>query len=154
MKLAGKFSFALAALLGFAILTSATAALAKQAHHEGKSLVRDKSDGHHEIDHHGKHTVSVEMRGGKIHEFHVKHSEKGEIPVKKYKTHHKMALNAPNAHVVNASYDPAALQEDLGMTYIGYSYIDDYGDEQIYWYPAEMIEDPYTGAIDYVPLNQ
>ena len=45
-----------------------------------------------------------------------------------------MALNAPNAHVVYASYDPAALQEDLGTTYIGYSYIDDNGDEQIYWY--------------------
>jgi len=56
--------------------------------------------------------------------------------------------------VVYASYDSAAMQEDLGSTWVGYSYIDDNGDEQIYWYPAEMIEDPDTGAIDYVPLDQ
>jgi hypothetical protein len=154
MKLGRSVSFALAALLGLAVLANAPAALAKQAHHDGKALMKDKSDGHHDIDHHGKHTVSVEMRHGKIHEFHVKHSEKGEIAVKKYKTHKKMALNAPNAHVVYASYDSAAMQEDLGSTWVGYSYIDDNGDEQIYWYPAEMIEDPYTGAIDYVPLDQ
>lgn len=34
-----------------------------------------------------------------------------------------------------------------------YSYVDDNGDEQIYWYPAEMVEDPDTGAIEYVPTN-
>ena len=39
----------------------------------------------------------------------------------------------------------------LGMTYIGYSYVDDYGDEQIYWYPYDMILDGDTGAVEYVP---
>ena len=79
MKLGRSVSFALAALLALCVLGYAPAAMAKQSHHDGKALIRDKSDGHHDIDHHGKHTVSVEMRHGKIHEFHVKHSEKGEI---------------------------------------------------------------------------
>ena len=26
-------------------------------------------------------------------------------------------------------------------------------DEQIYWFPAEMVVDPLTGAVDYVPLT-
>jgi hypothetical protein len=43
--------------------------------------------------------------------------------------------------------------QDLGMTYIGYSYTDDYGNEYIYWFPYEMIYDGDTGAIEYVPLS-
>jgi len=145
------FSFALAAAFGLAVLLNAPAAMAKQAHHDAKQLLRDKSDGRHDIDHHGKYTASVEMRNGKVHAMHVRHSEKGEITLKKYKTNRKMALNAPG-HVVYASLELGMFQ-DLGTVYIGYSYIDDNGDEQIYWYPAEMVEDPYTGAIDYVPTS-
>jgi hypothetical protein len=29
---------------------------------------------------------------------------------------------------------------------------DDYGDEQIYWYPYDMILDGDTGAVEYVPV--
>jgi hypothetical protein len=144
-------SFALAAVFGLAVLLNSPAAVAKQTHHDAKQLIRDKSDGRHDIDHHGKYTASVEMRNGKIHAMHVRHSEKGEITLKKYKTNRKMVLNA-QGHVVNASLESGMFQ-NLGTVYIGYSYIDDNGDEQIYWYPAEMIEDPYTGAIDYVPTN-
>jgi hypothetical protein len=36
--------------------------------------------------------------------------------------------------------------------WIGYSYIDDYGNEVIYWFPYDMILDGATGAIDYVPV--
>ena len=39
----------------------------------------------------------------------------------------------------------------VGTTYIGYSYIDDYGDEVIYWFPYDMIYDGDTGAIECVP---
>jgi hypothetical protein len=28
----------------------------------------------------------------------------------------------------------------------------DLGDEYYYWFPAEMVIDPFTGAVDYVPL--
>jgi hypothetical protein len=37
--------------------------------------------------------------------------------------------------------------------YIGYSYIDDQGNEEIYWFPAEEIYDADTGAVEYVPLS-
>ncbi len=40
----------------------------------------------------------------------------------------------------------------LGTVWIGYAYIDDYGYEEIYWYPYEMIYDGNTGAVEYVPL--
>ena len=33
------------------------------------------------------------------------------------------------------------------------AFIDDNGDEQIYWFPYEMILDGDTGAIEYVPLT-
>ena len=42
--------------------------------------------------------------------------------------------------------------QDLGTVWIGYSYIDDYGYEVIYWFPYDMIYDGDTGAIEYIPL--
>jgi len=146
-----RLSLALAAVLSLGVLLNSPIAMAKPIHHDAKQLVRDKSDGHHEIERKGKVTASVEMRNGKIHDLHVRHSEKGDLPVKKYKTHRKMALNA-TGHLVYASLLSGQM-EDMGTVYIGYSYTDDNGDEQIYWFPAEMIEDPYTGAVEYVPTN-
>jgi hypothetical protein len=33
----------------------------------------------------------------------------------------------------------------------GYSYIDDDGNEEIYWFPEELILDGDTSAVEYVP---
>ena len=151
MNRSQRLFLALALVVGLAVLVNSPAVMAKQNHHDAKQLLRDKSDGRHDIDHHGKYTASVEMRNGKIHAMHVRHSEKGEIALKKYKTNRKMALNTLG-HVAYASLESAMFQ-DLGTVYIGYAYIDDNGDEQIYWLPAEMIEDPLTGAIEYVPTS-
>ena len=142
------------AVLGMLMVGSATATAAKPAHHhhDAKQLLADKRDGHHDIDHHGKFTASVEMKGGKVAEFHVRHSEKGEIPVKKYTSHTKMA-QAASAHIVNASLVLAHGGQDMGTVYIGYSYIDDDGNEEIYWVPADMVVDPYTGAVEYVAAD-
>jgi len=119
-------------------------------HHDGKQLVGDnlKHDGHHDIDHKGKYTASVEVKNGKIAALHVKHSEKGNIPVKKYKTHKKMA-QAARGHIVYASF-VAAQMEDMGTVYIGYAYVDDDGNEEIYWFPYDMIVDGDTGAVEYI----
>jgi hypothetical protein len=39
------------------------------------------------------------------------------------------------------------------IVYVGYSFIDPLtGIEQYYWYPATMVVDPLTGAVDYVPV--
>jgi hypothetical protein len=40
--------------------------------------------------------------------------------------------------------------QDMGTVYIGYAYTDEYGNEEIYWFPEEMIEDLDTGAVEYV----
>jgi hypothetical protein len=137
----------------FGMLLLVATAAAKGSHHDAKHLLGDnvKNDGHHEIDHKGKYTTSVEVKNGKVAGMHVKHSEKGDIPVKKYKTHNKMA-KAADGHIVYASFT-SAQDQDLGTVYIGYSYVDDNGDEEIYWFPEEMILDGDTGAVEYVPTS-
>jgi len=129
------------------------AAAKKQNHHDGHRLVaaKLKTDGHHDIEKRGHYTASVESKGGKIAAFHVVHDTKGAIPVKKYKTNKKV-VQATGSHVTYASFAlPQAT--DMGTVYIGYSYIDDDGNEEIYWFPAEMIVDGDTGAVEYVPLS-
>jgi hypothetical protein len=125
-------------------------------HHDGKSLLGDKikQNGRHKFHQNGKFTASADVNNGKIRGIHVTHADRGDVPVKKYKTNKKMAeLSAAGGimpvNLVLAQYGGA---DSLGEVWIGYSYIDDYGDEVIYWYPYEMIEDPYTGAVEYVPV--
>jgi hypothetical protein len=144
---------AVLAVFGLMALAGTVVAAGKANHHDAKQLLGDKakSDGHHVIHTKGKYTTSVETRNGKISALKVKHSEKGDIPVKKYKTEHKMA-QAATGHVVYASFG-SAQAEDMGTVYIGYAYTNDEGDQEIYWFPAEMIEDGTTGAVEYVPLN-
>jgi hypothetical protein len=121
-------------------------------HKNGKDMLGEKikQNGEHHIDKVGKHDVAVKVSNGKIAGLHVKHAEKGDVPVTKYKTKKKMAANDTGFRY--AAYMPVQYQ-DLGVTYIGYSFIDDFGEEQIYWFPYEMILDGDTGAIDYVPLS-
>lgn len=130
----------------------------KHQHLSGPQLVGDKikTPGKHVIDQRGKFTSTATVKNGKIAGINVKHSEKGEVHVTKYKTKRKMAANAGEADgIFLASYHHGLLAQvqDLGTTYIGYAYIDDYGEEVIYWFPVEMIYDGDTGAIDYVPLD-
>ena len=129
------------------------AAAKKQNHHDGHRLVaaKLKTDGHHDIEKRGHYTASVESKGGKIAAFHVVHDTKGAIPVKKYKTNKKM-VQATASHLTYASF-ALAQDTDMGTVYIGYSYIDDDGNEEIYWFPAEEIVDGDTGAVEYVPLS-
>jgi hypothetical protein len=125
-------------------------------HHSGEQLLGNKihANGNHVIDKVGKQTVSVSVKDGKLTSFRVKHSTKGEVAVKKYKSTKRMA-QAGGVVMTFASFDPTLLaqEQDLGTTWIGYSFIDDYGDEEIYWFPYEMIYDGDTGAVDYIPLG-
>lgn len=145
----------LAALVALAFLGNAAfAVVAKvQHHHNGTQLVGDKlqHDGRYDIDHKGKYTTSVDVKGGKIAALRVRHSEKGAIPVKKYETHKRLAQTG-GEHLIYTSFRLAQMQ-DLGTEWVGYSYVDDDGNEEIYWYPVEEIYDGDSGAIDYVPLN-
>jgi hypothetical protein len=146
-----------AIVIAFSLLATGSVAFAavakKQNHHDGGRLVaaKLKTDGHHDIDKKGHYAASVDSKGGKIAAFHVVHDTKGAIPVKKYKTSKKM-VQATGAHLTYASF---ALPQDTDMSTveIGYSYIDDDGNEEIYWFPAEEILDGDTGAVEYVPLS-
>ena len=121
-------------------------------HHNGKNLVghKIKQNGKHKFHEHGKHSAFVNVKDGKIAGVEVTHAEKGKVPVKKYKTNKKMA-DAPAGGLQRASFVLAQAQS-LGTTWIGYAYLDDYGDEIIYWFEYEMILDGDTGAVEYVPV--
>ena len=125
----------------------------KQKHENGKSLVGDKikKNGKHEFHKQGKHTAFVDVQDGKIRGVSVKHAERGDVPVKKYKTNQKV-VDAGGAGIMPVNL-LLAQAYSLGTTYIGYSYFDDYLDEEvIYWFPYEMIYDGDTGAVEYVPI--
>jgi hypothetical protein len=124
----------------------------KAKHNNGKSLVGDKikKNGKHELHKNGKHTAFVDVQDGKIRGVNVKHAEKGDVPVKKYKTNKKMADASTNGiQPVNLILAQAY---SGGTTWIGYAYIDEWGDEVIYWFEYELIYDGDTGAVEYVPV--
>lgn len=149
-----RFLTAFVVTLGaFALVNGAVAAPpAKHQHkHEnGKQLLGDKikTNGKHVLHKKGDHTVSVDVKDGKIAALHVKHAKKGDLPVKKYKTSKKMAA-ADGFQYASLMLVQA---QSLGTVYIGYAYYDDYGNEEIYWFPYEMIYDGDTGAVDYIPI--
>ena len=124
----------------------------KHNHHDGAKLLGEKlkKNGKHLLEKKGPHTVSIDVKDGKIAGLHAKHDTKGELPVKKYKTDKKMVQ--ADTGFKYASFVPVQYTY-LGTTYIGYSYYDDYGDEVIYWFPYDMILDGDTGAIEYYPAS-
>src|SRR6185503_6721791 len=89
---------------------------AHQRHnHSGHALLGAKihTNGRHVIDKVGKSTVTAEVKGGKVAGVKVKHSEKGALAVKKYKTKSTQKLGqAGGASVRFASYDPVQLAQD------------------------------------------
>jgi hypothetical protein len=142
---------AIVVVVGMFALTNVAFAAPKANHHDGKQMLGDKikTNGNHVIHQKGKYTTTVEVKDGKVAGVHVKHAKKGDIPVKKYKTNKKMAMDGGSP--VTALSLLSLQDQYLGTVYIGYSYIDEYGNEEIYWFPYDMILVGYTGAIDYVP---
>jgi hypothetical protein len=122
-------------------------------HFAGKDLVgaNIRNDGHHKFHENGRFSAFVNVSKGKITGVNVKHSEKGDVPVTKYKTTKQMA-EGPTSGIQLASFVLAQAQY-VGTIWIGYAYIDDWGDEIIYWFPYDMIFDGDTGAIEYYPAS-
>lgn len=143
-------SLAIVGSLSLLGLAGAANAAGKANHHNGQQLLGDKikTNGNHVLHTKGAYTTSVDVQGGKIAGVHVKHAKNGDVPVKKYKTNKKMAQAGSNPFHLAAF---VLVQEYVGTTYIGYSYVDEYGNEEIYWFPYDMILDGDTGAIVYVP---
>lgn len=133
---------------------------AKAEHHDGAKMLGSKigTDGKHEIHKNGDYTVHAHVQGKKIAGVSVSHRTKGEVPVKKYKTSKRMVqgdgyiqvgMETPSDLVQRAGYQVA----QAAIVDVGYSYIDPLtGIETIYWYPAVMVVDPLTGAVDYIPV--
>jgi hypothetical protein len=121
-------------------------------HYAGKDLIGEKihQNGKHQIHEHGKFSTYVNVTNGKVAGVTVNHADRGDVPVTKYKTTKKMA-RGPSNGILRASY--VVQDQYIDTVWIGYAYIDDYGEEQIYWFPADMILDGETGAIEYVPLD-
>lgn len=128
----------------------------KQKHNSGKEMLGEKvkKDGRHKIHENGKHSAFVNVSKGKVTGVSVKHADKGEVPVKKYKyrTTKKMAEQVGGMQPVSLLLAQSGTQY-LGETWIGYAYIDDWGYEVIYWFPYDMIMDMDTGAIEYIPAD-
>jgi hypothetical protein len=131
-------------------------AFAKHNHSNGHQLLGNKlnTDGTHEIHKVGEHTVSVRVQNKKVAGVVVTHRTKGNVAVKKYKTTRKMAqgneIDAP-AKMTDGLVQPVGYQlAQVAGVYIGYSFTDGV-DEYIYWFPADVVVDPLTGAVEYVP---
>jgi len=132
-------------MLGPAYAKPTKAKAHQHHHHSGQKLLGNKikTNGNHVIEKIGKNTVAVVVKNGKVAGVRVKHSQKGEVPVTKYKTDQKMAAAGGINQIQLAQY--------MGTTYIGYSFIDEYGDEWIEWFPYDMIYDGDLDAVVYVP---
>jgi hypothetical protein len=131
-------------------------AFAKHNHNNGLQLIGSRlgTNGKHDVHKVGEHTVSFHVENKKIAGVSVTHRTKGNVAVKKYKTTRKMAQGSELDGPVEAGgglVQLADYQVAQAIVYIGYSFFDGV-DEQIYWFPAEMVVDPFTGAVEYVPL--
>ena len=133
----------------FALFGAAAAAPKRTSHHSGQELVGDKvkKKGSHVIDKKGNYSVTAEVKDGKVAGVKVKHAKKGNVAVRKYRTHKKVVLvDGPESPTVPAD-------EYLGTVWIGYAYYDEHGNEEIYWFPYDLIHDGDTGAVEYLPAS-
>ena len=146
-----------AAVASVGVLAFVRPALAAHHHHPAHQLLGNKinTDGKHEIERRGDHTIHAHVKGKKISHISVTHKTKGEVPVKKYKTNKKVVqLGVPGlAGETGTLIDPVSYRLAQQIVWmIGWAY-NDLGEEYYYWFPAEMVVDPFTGAVDYIPVT-
>jgi hypothetical protein len=146
--------------LAGSVAFAGSAFAAQHVHNDGLKLLghRIGTDGKHEIHKVGEHTVHVHVQNKKIARVTVTHRTKGEVLVKKYKTSKKMVQGDGYIHTAADTaghlVQPADFRVAQTIVSVGYSFVDpETGIESIYWYPAEMVVDPLTGAVDYIPLT-
>ena len=127
-------------LASASVFATSSVALAKQEHHKnGHSLVggKLKQNGKHQIDKLGNATVSAEVNNGKVLAMTATDPQKGSLPVRKVKSHKKMAaLERPG--FVQASADGTIDLAQDGTIYYAWCF-DDGVDLWCYWYPADVV---------------
>jgi len=136
----------------------AAPAFAKHNHHDAAQLLGGRiADGKHEIHKNGGCTVHAHIQNKKIAAMSATHTSKGALTVKKYKSSRKMVQGDGIIPMADETTGRLLQLTDYrvaqsSVTYVGYSYVDpDTGQEEIYWVPADMVVDPETGAVAYVP---
>jgi len=122
----------------------------KHQNMSGKELLGNKihENGQHKIHDHGKFSAFANVKNGKVAGVNVKHADKGDVKVTKYKTTNKSAQPPTSMgwHLISEAY---AQDLYVDTIWIGFAYIDDFGEEIIYWFPVGMVLDGETGAIVY-----
>jgi hypothetical protein len=147
-----------AAIASFGVLAFARLAFAAHQHHPAHQLLGNKinTDGKHEIHKWGDHTIYAHVKGKKISHISVTHKTKVEVPVKKYKTNKKVVQLGASGFAAGETRtlrEPVSYQLAQQIVWlIGWAY-NDLGDEYYYWFPAEMVVDPFTGSVDYIPVT-
>ena len=115
----------------------------------GLGLVGEKikKNAKHEFHHDGKFSATVDVERGKIAGIGVRHLDRGDVAVTKYKTTKRMG-RVPAGGVYFTSLGLSQVTP-VRATWIGYAYIDDDGDQVLYWFPSDMILDGDAGAVEY-----
>src|SRR5580700_5782500 len=145
-----------AAVASIGVLGFSRLAFAAHHHQAGHQLLGDRIniDGKQELHKRGDHTIYAHVKGKKVSHVSVTHRTKGEVQVKKFKTNKKLVLlGSPRfgAQETGTLAEPVSYhlaQQIVWM--VGWAY-DDSGEEYYYWFPAEEVIDPMTGAVDYIP---
>ena len=118
----------------------------KRAHKSGKNMLGDKirGKGEQKLEDRGKFSATADVENGKVRGVKVRHKDRGDVKVTKYKTDKDMS----NASLM---VEPGVYPAQTVVTlWIGYSYWDDYyGEEVIYWFPVDMVYDADYGAVWY-----
>ncbi len=149
------------AMTGSVAFAGSAFAAGKHNHNDGHKLLGDRinKDGKHELHKGAEHSVFVHVQGKKIAGVTATHKTKGELAVKKYKSKKKMVQRDGFNQMAETDggllqlVDFRVAQAPGDIVSVGYAVIDPVtGDEEIYWYLAEVVIDPYTGAVDYVPV--
>jgi hypothetical protein len=146
-----------AAVASVGVLAFARVAFAAHQHQPAHQLLGNKinTDGKHELHKRGDHTIHAHVKGKKVSHVTVTHKTKGEVPVKKYKTSRKVVqLGDPGFALGEAGevVAPVSYQVAQGtVLLVGWAYTDT-GEEYYYWFPADIVVDPFTGAVEYVPV--
>ena len=119
----------------------------KQNHLNGHNLLGEKihQDGKHDIGRLSGHTVSAEVKGGKVVNMTV-----GDLKVTKVKSKQKMA--SAESGFLRAAYLPGVqlAQYQETTTYYDYGYcVDDGYETTCYWYPPSDVYTSDPGWVDY-----
>ena len=141
----------LGALASASVIATTRAAFAKQEHHKnGHDLLGGglKQNGKHQIDKIGSAAVTAEVSNGKVVTMTATDPQKGNLPVRKLKSHKKMASLATSVLLASSGGEPQYLAQDV--VYYAWCF-DDGVDLWCYWYPADVVIVD-AGWTDYGPV--